>query len=88
MHAPTAKALEMIGMTVDDFEREDFYKRSGCKAAAALRSLGFSRERFPTHAGKAVTRWAAPGAEGEFRPPVGLDESPAFAVLVMAIASH
>ena len=78
----------MIGMTVSDTERDDFFKRSGRKSAAALRSMGYSRERFPTYAGNAVTLWAAPGAEGEYRPPVGFDWCPAFAVLVMAIAKQ
>jgi hypothetical protein len=88
MHAPTLKALTTIGMTADDMERMDFYKRSGRKAAAALRSMGYSRERFPTYAGNAVTRWAEPAPEGEFRRPVGLDDTPAFHVLVMAFAAR
>lgn len=83
----TIKALQMIGMTENDMERMDFFKRSGRKAAAALRAMGYSRERFPTFAGNAVTRWAAPSVGGEYRAPVVLGECPAFNVLVMAVAA-
>jgi hypothetical protein len=82
----TLKALRMIGMTLDDMEREDFFRRSGRKAAFVLRSMGYTRERFPTYAGNAVTRWAAPAVAGEYRPPVVLDDCPAFRVLVVAIS--
>jgi hypothetical protein len=76
----THKALAMIGMDVSEMERMDFFKRSGRKAAAALRSLGYTQERFPTYAGNAVTRWAKDSC------PMTMDEYPAFNVLVMAIA--
>jgi len=68
--------------------RPDFFKRAARRAAAVLRAMGYTRERFPTYAGNAVTRWAAPAAAGEFRPPVTLDEYPAFRVLVMAVAAN
>jgi hypothetical protein len=84
----TLKALQMIGMTSEDMERTDFFKRSGRKAAAALRTMGYSLERFPTYAGNGVTRWAAPAVPGEFRPPVTQDQYPAFNVLVMAISKN
>jgi len=88
MTTPTVKAIQMIGMTPRDMEREDFFKRSGRKAAAALRSLGYSRKRFPTYAGNAVTCWAANCADDEFRPAIGFPESQAFYVLVIAIAQR
>lgn len=77
---PTHKALAMIEMAAKDMEQMDFFKRSGRKAAAALRSLGYTQERFPTYAGNAVTRWAKDSC------PMTMDEYPAFNVLVMAIA--
>lgn len=78
-----AKALAAIGMHTSDMERTDFYRASGRRAAAVLRSMGYRRERFPTYAGNAVTRWAAP----ETNAPVFSDEVPAFNVLVAALAS-
>jgi hypothetical protein len=86
--AATAKALTMIGMTLGDTEREDFFRRSGVKAGKALRSLGYTRERFPTMGGRAVTQWAEPGAEGQYRRPVAQDFVPAFTVLVGVLASN
>jgi hypothetical protein len=85
--AANAKALEMIGMTIADTERTDFFRRSGVKAGKVLRSLGYTRERFPTMNGRAIIQWAAPATAGEFRPPVAQDHVPAFNVLVMAVAA-
>ena len=53
---PTNQALQAIGLTLEDFERRDFYRRSGRKAGAVLRSLGYRRDRMPTYAGRAVIR--------------------------------
>lgn len=86
----THKALAMIGMTADDMEREDFSKRAGRKAAAALRSMGYKTKRFQTIAGHGVyaTRWAAPASGDEFSPPMSWGYLPAFNVLVAAIAKE
>jgi hypothetical protein len=86
--AANAKALEMIGMTIADTERTDFFRRSGVKAGKVLRSLGYTRERFPTMGGRAVIQWAAPAAPGEYRQPVALDHVPAFTVLVGVLANN
>lgn len=85
-----AKALQMIGMTVADTERSDFFRRSGAKASKVLRSLGYSRERFPTSHGRAYIQWAAPAAPGEYRPPVAFpgDQTPAFTVLIMVLVRN
>jgi hypothetical protein len=77
-----AKALEMIGMKLEDTERTDFFRRSGVKAGKVLRSMGYSRERFPTSGGRANIQWAEPAAPGEYRPPAAMDHVPAFSVLV------
>jgi hypothetical protein len=50
--------------------------------------MGFSRKRFPTYAGNAVTCWAANCADDEFRPAIGFPELQAFYVLVIAIAQR
>lgn len=76
----TLKALEMIGMTADDMERTDFIKRAGRKATAALRSMGYTQERFATYAGNGRMRWAKNGV------PPTMEQYPAFNILVMAIA--
>ncbi len=86
--AATAKALQMVGMTAADTERADFFRRSGVKAGKVLRSLGYTRERFPTMSGRAVIQWAGPAAAGEYRPPVALDFVPAFTVLVGVLARN
>jgi hypothetical protein len=79
----TNQALQAIGLTLEDFERRDFYRRSGRKAGAVLRSLGFRRDRYPTYGGRAVIRWFWPESEA----PVFLDDIPAFHVLVAALAA-
>jgi hypothetical protein len=86
---PTHKALAMLGMAAKDMEQMDFFKRSGRKAAAALRSMGYKRKRFQTMAGRGVyaTRWAAPAIGDEFSPPMSWQNLPAFSVLVMAVAN-
>lgn len=76
----TLKALQMIGMTENDMERRDFFKASGRKAAVALRSMGYTQERFKTMvSGGYATRWAKDGC------PITVDYCPAFNVLCMAI---
>jgi hypothetical protein len=74
----TAAALAAIGLTAADFEREDFNRRAGRRAAKVLRQRGYELTRIPTHAGKAVIRWCPAG--------VSLDpcanDMPAFNVLV------
>ena len=79
---PTHKALAMLGMAAKDMEQMDFFKRSGRKAAAALRSMGYKRKRFQTMAGHGVyaTRWAKDGV------PPTMEQYPAFDILIMAIA--
>lgn len=86
--AATMKALQMIGMTPSDMEQTDFFRRSGVKAGKVLRSLGYTRERFPTMNGRAIIQWAEPAAAGEYRPPVALDHVPAFTVLVGVLARN
>ncbi len=86
--AAEAKALRMIGMTIADTERTDFFRRSGGKAGKVLRSLGYTRERFPTMNGRAIIQWAEPAASGEYRPPVAQDHVPAFTVLVGVLAGN
>ena len=86
--AATAKALQMIGMTADDTEQTDFFRRSGVKAGKVLRSLGYTRERFPTMNGRAIIQWAEPAAADEYRPPVSQDHVPAFTVLVGVLARN
>lgn len=86
--AATAKALQMIGMTVADTERTDFFRRSGVKAGKVLRSLGYTRERFPTMNGRAIIQWAEPAAADEYRPPVSQDHVPAFTVLVGVLSRN
>ena len=86
--AAEAKALQMIGMTIDDTERTDFFRRSGVKAGKVLRSLGYSRERFPTSHGRANIQWAEPAtSSGEYRPPVAHDHVPAFTVLIIVLVN-
>ncbi len=82
---PTNQALQAIGLTLEDFERRDFYRRSGRKAGAVLRSLGYRRDRVPTYAGRAVIRWFEPGEQDC---PMFLDDVPAFHVLVAALAAQ
>lgn len=84
--AAQAKALQMIGMTIEDTEQTDFFRRSGVKAGKVLRSLGYTRERFPTMGGRANILWAEPAALGEYRPAVAQDHVPAFTVLVGVLA--
>ena len=86
--AAQAKALEMIGMTIEDTERTDFFRRSGTKAGKVLRSLGYTRERFPTMGGRANILWAEPAAPGEYRPPVCQDHTPAFYVLTSVLVRN
>jgi len=86
--AAEAQALQMIGMTIADTERNDFFRRSGVKAAKVLRSLGYTRERFPTSNGRAFIQWAAPAAPGEYRPPVAMDHVPAFTVLIIVLVGN
>jgi hypothetical protein len=86
--AAEAKALQMIGMTLDDTERTDFFRRSGVKAGKVLRSLGYTRERFPTMGGRANIQWSAPAVNGEYRPPVAMDHVPAFTVLVTVLVAN
>jgi hypothetical protein len=83
-----AKALQMIGMTIADTERTDFFRRSGVKAGKVLRSLGYTRERFPTMGGRVNIQWAAPAINGEYRPPVAMDHVPAFTVLVGVLVGN
>jgi hypothetical protein len=86
--AAEAEALQMIGMTIADTERTDFFRRSGVKAGKVLRAMGYSRERFPTMGGRANVQWAAPAAHGEYRPPVAMDHVPAFTVLVAVLVGN
>ena len=83
-----AEALKMVGMTLGDTERTDFFRRSGVKAGKVLRSLGYSRERFPTSHGRALIQWAKPAAPGEYRPPVAQDHVPAFSVLCIVLVGN
>lgn len=76
----TAKALAMVGMTPADMERTDFSRRVARKASAALRSMGYTQERFATYAGNGRTRWAKDGV------PPTMEQYPAFDILIMAIA--
>jgi len=78
----TDRALAAVGMTRRDMEREDFIRRSGRKAAKALRDRGYQMQRVPTNAGKSVSRWCPPGV-------VASPESfsfPAFYILVSSFA--
>jgi hypothetical protein len=86
--AAEARALQMIGMTIADTERTDFFRRSGRKAGKVLRSLGYTRERFPTMGGRANIQWAAPATNGEYRPPVAMDHTPAFTVLIAVLVGN
>lgn len=80
------EALKVIGMTEEDYLGMDFYKRSGCKAAAILRTMGYSRERYRTNkSGEYMTRWAYPSDDGGFRAPVTWNEVPAFDILMIAL---
>jgi hypothetical protein len=78
--SPTLKALQMIGMTVADYERSDFLKRSGRKAAAALRAMAYEQQGFTQMGGSRKVLWAKNNA------PLTHDAMPAFNVLVAAIA--
>lgn len=86
--AAQAKALKMIGMTIEDTERTDFFRRSGVKAGKVLRSLGYTVERFPTMNGRAMMLWAMPASGEGSRAPVSLDHVPAFTVLVGELARN
>jgi hypothetical protein len=73
-------------MSGEDYLGMDFYKRSGRKAAAILRSMGYSRERYRTNkSGEYMTRWAYPADDGGFRPPVTWNDAPAFDILMIAL---
>lgn len=77
----TLKALQMIGMTREDMEREDFYRVSGRKAAAALRALAYEQQGFTQMGGSRKVLWAKNNA------PLTCDKMPAFNCLVVAIAN-
>jgi hypothetical protein len=77
----TLKALQMIGMTVADYERADFLKRSGRKAAAALRAMAYEQQGFTQMGGTRKVLWAKNNA------PLTHDKMPTFNCLVVAVAA-
>jgi hypothetical protein len=76
----TLKALQMIGMTYADYERDDFFKRSGRKASAALRAMGYEQQGFTQMGGSRKVLWAKNNA------PLTSDKMAAFTSLVVAVA--
>jgi hypothetical protein len=77
----TIKALQMIGMTYADYERDDFFKRSGRKAAVALRAMGFEQQGFTQMGGCRKVLWAKNNA------PLTCENVAAFTCLVVAVAA-
>lgn len=76
------KALKIVGLTHDDYAGRDFYKRSGRKAAAALRKIGYRQERMKTMvSGQYATRWL--DRDGKW---ASWDYRPAFDLLSAAVA--
>jgi hypothetical protein len=77
----TLKALQIIGMTYADYDRADFFKRSGRKAAVALRAMGFEKQGFTQMGGCRKVLWAKNNA------PLTCDNVAAFTSLVVAVAN-
>jgi len=80
----TAKALNAIGMTFDDYEREDFKRRSGKKAAAALRAMGYEKRGFTQMGGSRLSLWAKTTGPNA---PLTTSLYSAFECLIVAIAN-
>jgi hypothetical protein len=76
----TLKALQIIGMTYDDYERADFFKRSGRKASAALRAMGYDQQGFTQMGGGRKVLWSRGNA------PLTCDKMATFTCLVIAVA--